>query len=343
MPAPRTADGARGVRVFVDGIPKNNAGGSSAGFHQHQSLGRREHRSPARTVVSAVWQSGGRRGEHHNPIRRTSTGVRIQPGPGFLRVLADPSWGAAVRPGKDDSTISVRHSRTCSTASGSIPIKSAAASPGKFGMTIDDRSTLSIITGYDNQTQGLPGKLTAGEMAARPAAGQPGRRGARRECLWHSTNSARGRVPAPASRGHNSKPLATTRREVSIPLPRDPSFQSEFRESGRNWTPCRAEVVRYACPVDHRARLPEHAYQERKLPPRQLPARRSDDCGRPKSLDDRRPVCTRGRRTGCAGFRQRRATFDRIMFSTENLTVRWTAGPRSCPSISPRVSGSLSG
>jgi iron complex outermembrane receptor protein len=44
---------------------------------------------------------------------------------------------------------------------------------GKFGMTIDDRSTLSIVTGYDNQTQGLPGTLTAEEMAADPRQANP--------------------------------------------------------------------------------------------------------------------------------------------------------------------------
>ena len=44
---------------------------------------------------------------------------------------------------------------------------------GKFGMTIDDRSTLSLVTAYDHSTQRVPGELTSDEMAANPRQANP--------------------------------------------------------------------------------------------------------------------------------------------------------------------------
>ena len=167
-----TADGARGVRLFVDGIPKNNAGGSAQDFI-NIDLSAAESievlRGPSSAlygnqaggVVSITTESGGPRPAFaFNQVlgsygySRTHLGGGGQGGGGRFNY-----FGTAFKNVFDGF-------RVDSSQDG-------AGFTGKFGMTIDDRSTLSIVTGYDNQTQGLPGELTAEEMAADPRQANP--------------------------------------------------------------------------------------------------------------------------------------------------------------------------
>jgi outer membrane receptor protein involved in Fe transport len=226
-----TDNGARGVRLFVDGIPKNNAGGSAQDFI-NIDLSAAESIEVLRGPSSALYgnQAGG-------VVSITSESGGPRPGFAVSQVLGSYGYGRTHLAGGGQA----RGGRFSyfGTAFKNVfdgfrvdSQQDGGGFSGKFGMTIDDRSTLSIVTGYDNQTQ-----------------------------------------------------------------------QSRCNRARR-----RTKVVRHACPVDHRPRLPEHAYQERKLPPRRLSAYSSDVCGDRRVSHDCRPVCARGRPTGWTGCRQRRAT-----------------------------------
>ncbi len=165
-------DGARGVRIFVDGIPKNNAGGSAQDFiNIDLSAAERIEvlRGPSSAlygnqaggVLSITSESGGPRpafdfsqvlGSYG--FSRTHLGGGGQAGSGRFNY-----FGTAFKTGLDGFRDGSR--------------QDSAGFSGKFGTTIDDRSTLSLVMGYDNQTQGLPGALTADEMAANPRQANP--------------------------------------------------------------------------------------------------------------------------------------------------------------------------
>ena len=166
------ADGARGVRLFVDGIPKNNAGGSAQDFI-NIDLSAAESievlRGPssalygnqAGAVVSITSESGGPRpafsfsqvlGSYG--FSRTHLGGGGQSSGGRFNY-----FGTAFKTALDGFRVNSEQDDTGFT--------------GKFGATIEDRSTLSVVMGYDDATQYLPGTITAAEMAADPRQANP--------------------------------------------------------------------------------------------------------------------------------------------------------------------------
>jgi iron complex outermembrane recepter protein len=166
------ADGARGVRIFVDGIPKNNAGGSAQDFiNIDLSAAERIEvlRGPSSAlygnqaggVVSITSESGGPRpafsvsqvlGSHG--FSRTHLGGGGQANNGRLNY-----FGTAFNTALDGFRENSSQDNTGFTS--------------KLGMTIDDRSTVSLVTGFDHSRQRLPGALTAAEMAANPRQANP--------------------------------------------------------------------------------------------------------------------------------------------------------------------------
>jgi iron complex outermembrane receptor protein len=167
-----TDNGARGVRLFVDGIPKNNAGGSAQDFI-NIDLSAAESIEVLRGPSSALYgnQAGGVvsiTSESGGP-RPAFTVSQVLGSYGFSRTHL--GGGGQGRGGRFNyfgtAFMNVFDGfRVDSEQDG-------AGFTGKFGLTIDDRSTLSIVTGYDNQTQGLPGALTAEEMATDPRQANP--------------------------------------------------------------------------------------------------------------------------------------------------------------------------
>ena len=166
------ADGARGVRLFVDGIPKNNAGGSAQDFI-NIDLSAAESievlRGPSSAlygnqaggVVSITTQSGGPRpafalsqvfGAYG--FSRTHVGGGGQAIDGRLNYFAT-GFKTLLDGFRENST------------------QDNTGFTGKLGVTIDDRSTLTVVTAYDRSTQRLPGELTAEEMAANPRQANP--------------------------------------------------------------------------------------------------------------------------------------------------------------------------
>lgn len=166
------ADGARGVRLFVDGIPKNNAGGSAQDFinidlSSAQSIevlrgpSSALYGNQAGGVVSITTESGGPQPSFSvgqvlgsYGLSRTHVAGGGQTGGSrlsyFGTAFRSALDGFRENSNQDDSGFS-----------------------GKLGITIDDRSTLSAVTGYDHSTQHLPGELTADEMAANPRQANP--------------------------------------------------------------------------------------------------------------------------------------------------------------------------
>jgi iron complex outermembrane receptor protein len=166
------ADGARGVRLFVDGIPKNNAGGSAQDFI-NIDLSAAESievlRGPSSAlygnqaggVVSITSESGGPRAAFtvsqvlgSYGFARTHVGGGGQASAGRFNY-----FGTAFNTALDGFRENSSQDNTGFT--------------GKLGMTFDDRSTLSVVTGYDHSRQRLPGALTAAEMAANPRQANP--------------------------------------------------------------------------------------------------------------------------------------------------------------------------
>ena len=167
-----SADGARGVRLFVDGIPKNNAGGSAQDFI-NIDLSAAESIEVLRGPSSALYgnQAGG-------VVSITTESGGPRPAFAFNQVLG--SYGYARTHLGGGGQGSGGRFNYFGTAFKNVfdgfrvdSSQDGGGFSGKFGMTIDDRSTLSIVTGYDNQTQGLPGELTAEEMAADPRQANP--------------------------------------------------------------------------------------------------------------------------------------------------------------------------
>jgi iron complex outermembrane receptor protein len=166
------ADGARGVRLFIDGIPKNNAGGSAQDFiNIDLSAAERIEvlRGPSSAlygnqsggVVSITTESGGPRpafaisqvvGSYG--FSRTHVGAGGQASSGRFYYFGT-AYKTALDGFREDSN------------------QDDAGFTGKLGVTIDDRSTLSVVTAYGDSTQRLPGELTSDEMAANPRQANP--------------------------------------------------------------------------------------------------------------------------------------------------------------------------
>ena len=165
-------DGARGVRIFVDGIPKNNAGGSAQDFI-NIDLSAAERIEVLRGPSSALYgnQAGG-------VLSITSESGGPRPGFDFSQVLGSYGFarthlGGGGQAGNGRFNYFGTAFKTALDGFRAGSRQESAGFSGKFGTTIDDRSTLSLVMGYDNQTQGLPGALTADEMAANPRQANP--------------------------------------------------------------------------------------------------------------------------------------------------------------------------
>jgi iron complex outermembrane receptor protein len=166
------ADGARGVRLFVDGIPKNNAGGSAQDFINIDLLAA-ESIEVLRGPSSALYgnQSGG-----VVSITTESGGPR----PAFALSQVLGSYGfSRTHLGGGGQASGGRFNYFGTAFKTSLDgfrensNQDDAGFSSKLGITIDDRSTLSVVTGYDHSTQSLPGELTANEMAANPRQANP--------------------------------------------------------------------------------------------------------------------------------------------------------------------------
>ena len=166
------ADGSRGVRIFVDGIPKNNAGGSAQDFI-NIDLSAAESIEVLRGPSSALYgnQAGGVvsiTSESGGP-RPAFTASQVFGSYDFSRTHVE--GGGQARSGRFNY-----FGTAYRTALDGFRVNSNqddAGFTGKFGITVDERSTLSVVMGYDDATQFLPGTLTAEEMAADPRQANP--------------------------------------------------------------------------------------------------------------------------------------------------------------------------
>jgi iron complex outermembrane receptor protein len=165
-------DGARGVRLFVDGIPKNNAGGSAQDFI-NIDLTAAERIEVLRGPSSALYgnQAGG-------VVSITTQSGGPQPAFAFSQVLGSDGFsrthlggGGQSGSGRFNAFGTIFKTALDGFRDGSR--QDSTGFSGKFGVAVDDQSTLSLVMGYDNQTQGLPGALTASEMAANPRQANP--------------------------------------------------------------------------------------------------------------------------------------------------------------------------
>jgi len=166
------SDGSRGVRLFVDGIPKNNAGGSAQDFI-NIDLDAAESIEVLRGPSSALYgnQAGG-------VVSITSESGGPRPAFALSQVLG--SYGfSRTHLGGGGQAIGGRFNyfgTAYRTALDGFRVDSTqddAGFTGKVGVALDDRSTLSMVMAYDDATQGLPGTLTAAEMAADPRQANP--------------------------------------------------------------------------------------------------------------------------------------------------------------------------
>ena len=165
-------DGARGVRLFIDGVPKNNAGGSAQDFI-NIDLSAAESIEVLRGPSSALYgnQSGG-----VVSIKSESGGPR----PSFTLSQVVGSYGFSRTHLGGGGQAGGGRMNYFGTAYGTtfdgFRVNSSqhdVGFTGKVGVTLDGRSTLSVVTGYDDATQRLPGALTAAEMAADPRQADP--------------------------------------------------------------------------------------------------------------------------------------------------------------------------
>lgn len=166
------SDGGRGIRLFVDGIPKNNAGGSAQDFI-NIDLSAAENIEVVRGPSSALYgnQAGG-----VISITSESGGPRpafdlsqVVGSYGFWRTHAKGGgqsgdgkfnyFGAAFKTGLDGFRVNSNHDNAGFTA--------------RLGMTIDPQSSVTAVLGYDNLTQRAPGTLTAAEVASNPRQANP--------------------------------------------------------------------------------------------------------------------------------------------------------------------------
>ena len=167
-----SADGARGVRLFIDGIPKNNAGGSAQDF-LNIDLNAAASIEVLRGPSSALYgnQAGG-------VVSITSESGGPRPAFSVSQVLGSHGFSRThVGGGGQSANHGFNYFGTAfKTALDGFRENSTqddAGFTGKFGMTIDDRSTLSLVTAYDHSTQRVPGELTSDEMAANPRQANP--------------------------------------------------------------------------------------------------------------------------------------------------------------------------
>lgn len=166
------ADGARGVRLFVDGIPKNNAGGSAQDFI-NIDLSAAESIEVLRGPSSALYgnQAGG-------VVSITSESGGPRPSFRLNQVLGSYGFsrthlGGGGQSGGGRINYFGTGYRTVLDGFRANSQQHEAGFTGKFGVAIDDRSTLSVVMGYADATQHLPGTLTADEMATNPRQANP--------------------------------------------------------------------------------------------------------------------------------------------------------------------------
>jgi iron complex outermembrane receptor protein len=166
------ADGARGVRLFIDGVPKNNAGGSAQDFI-NIDLSAAERIEVLRGPSSALYgnQAGG-----VVSITTESGGPR----PSFTLSQVLGSYGFSRTHAAGGGQASGHRLNYFGTAFKTAldgfrenSTQDNAGFTGKFGVTIDDRSRLAVVTGYDSSTQRLPGELTSAEVASDPRQANP--------------------------------------------------------------------------------------------------------------------------------------------------------------------------
>jgi iron complex outermembrane recepter protein len=166
------ADGARGVRLFIDGIPKNNAGGSAQDFI-NIDLSAAERIEVLRGPSSALYgnQAGG-------VVSITTESGGPRPGFALSQVLgaydfSRTHFGGGGQASNGRFNYFGTAFKTALDGFRENANQDDAGFTGKLGMTIDERSTLSVVTAYDHSTQRLPGELTAEEMAANPRQANP--------------------------------------------------------------------------------------------------------------------------------------------------------------------------
>jgi iron complex outermembrane receptor protein len=167
-----TSDGARGIRLFVDGIPKNNAGGSAQDFI-NIDLSAAENievvRGPSSAlygnqaggVVSIISESGGPRPSFDLSQVFGSYGFSRThaKGGGQSRDGTFNYFGTAFKTALDGFRVNSNHDNAGFTT--------------RVGMTIDAQSSVTAVLGYDNLTQRAPGALTAAEMLSNPRQANP--------------------------------------------------------------------------------------------------------------------------------------------------------------------------
>ena len=165
-------DGARGVRLYVDGIPKNNAGGSAQDFI-NIDLSSAESIEVLRGPSSALYgnQAGG-------VVSITSESGGPRPAVSLSQVLGSygfsrTHFGGGGQTGGGRFNYFGTTYKTILDGFRDDSKQDSTGFTGKFGVTMNDSSTLSFVAGYDNQTQHLPGALTAAEMAADPRQANP--------------------------------------------------------------------------------------------------------------------------------------------------------------------------
>lgn len=166
------SDGARGIRLFVDGIPKNNAGGSAQDF-VNIDLSAAEKIEVVRGPSSALYgnQAGG-------VVSIISETGGSRPTFSFSEVVG--SYGFArthLKGGGQSGDGKFNYFGTLfKTTLDGFRVNSNHDNAGfstKLGVTIDEQSTLTTVLGYDNLTQQAPGALTAAEMASDPRLANP--------------------------------------------------------------------------------------------------------------------------------------------------------------------------
>jgi iron complex outermembrane receptor protein len=167
-----TTDGGRGVRLFIDGIPKNNAGGSAQDFI-NIDLTSAESIEVLRGPSSALYgnQAGG-------VVSITSQSGEPRPAFDLNQVVGSYGfWRTHLGGGGQAGNGRFNYFGTAyKTSADGFRVNSANDNTGftvKLGTTIDDRSRLSVVMAYDQDTQRMPGALTAAEMAADPRQANP--------------------------------------------------------------------------------------------------------------------------------------------------------------------------
>lgn len=162
--------GARGVRILVDGIPKNNAGGSAQDF-MNIDLASVQRVEVVRGPSSALY--GNQAGGVINFITEEGTDTPVRE----VRQWAG-SYGyfkSHVKAGGRVGNVSYFTSAFRAQLGGWRQF-SGFENTGfnsKFGYQFGNGATLTTIFAYDKLLQRIPGSLTAAEMAANPQQANP--------------------------------------------------------------------------------------------------------------------------------------------------------------------------